>query len=579
MPKIPVRRISQLIQQQFPQNIRENYETFISFIRAYYEWMETNGQVTQGVFTVHADRDVDRTIPAFMQYFAYEFLPNIPSSVLANKALLIKHIKEFYRARGTEKSYQFLFRILYNEDVSFYFPKVDLLKPSNGTWTVDTVVRSTTFNNTFDFIGLTITGVSSGATAGVENVIQFQIGSNLVSEIYISSITGTFELGEKITCVVPNVGTFQEQLYNLVSGVTITNPGLKYAVGDIIPIDDSQGTDAVVVVNQVTGFQTGRVVDASNTFIQNPGPSQVILPPFIQLTDMASAVDNFYQGMTITITDGPGSPQTKTIISYTGVSQIAIVDSDWTTVPTIQNHYSISLGQIQNVEIKNFGINYTTDTTADFTQSGNGEATGTPVITAVATYPGRWLTSDGFLSDIKKIQDSFFWQDFSYVLKAQDSINQYVGVVKSLLHPAGTILFGDVTINTDLTSGPDFRTFERHKFRFAPYQGFVLNYPAPNANYWTPNGPPNTPIYVDGNIINGDVDSLPFSKRNQLADCYISITDTPQVIPNTNEIVEYDCIQGSNPQILYDVHNGVPLHNGIFGSSSFVDNNDPSWGT
>ena len=573
--RIPLNKISPLIPKQasIPQFVRENYPQFIAFVKAYYEFLETSGNVIDGIFKVHSYRDIDKTLDEFLKYFYFTLMPNIPTNILADPRKLSKHIKEFYRAKGTEKSYQLLFRILYDEEISFYYPKVDLFKPSSGEWVVNTVIRTTTFNNTFAWIGQILTGVTSGATAGVENVIQFQIGSNLISEIYLSNIVGTFVLQEKVS-----VNGVQEDTYNLVSGVTITNPGLNYKVNDLVNIVDSDGTDAIAYIASVSGNQTGRVISAANTFIQNPGPSQVIIPPFIQLTALASNVDGFYVGFEVDIIDGPGSPETKTIIDYDGTTQIATVDSDWDIVPTVQNHYNISLGQIASIKMKNFGVGYSSNTTADFTQSGNGEATGIPIISIVATYPGQYITRDGFLSDIKKLQDSYYWQDFSYVLKTKQSLDQYAVIVKKLLHPAGTILFGEVDISTLLSLGPDFRTFERHKFKFPPYEGFVRDYPAPNENYWTPAGPTNTPEFVFADIINGEVDSAPFTRRNQVADAFIGITISQNSLPTNYEVAEYDCIEGTNSQILYDIHIG-PTHNGVLGSTSGTDQNDPTWGT
>ncbi len=60
---------------------------------------------------------------------------------------------------------------------------------------------------------------------------------------------------------------------------------------------------------------------------------------------------------------------------------------------------------------------------------------------------GNYLDDKGFASaSANKIHDSKQYQDFSYLIKVGKSINDYRSLVKSLLSPAGTIFFGEVSI-------------------------------------------------------------------------------------------------------------------------------------
>jgi hypothetical protein len=65
----------------------------------------------------------------------------------------------------------------------------------------------------------------------------------------------------------------------------------------------------------------------------------------------------------------------------------------------------------------------------------------------VKTYPkGLFTTANGFLSDKKYIQDSYYWQKFSYVLKTGKNIADWKNAFTRLIHPAGFIFFGEVLI-------------------------------------------------------------------------------------------------------------------------------------
>jgi hypothetical protein len=65
----------------------------------------------------------------------------------------------------------------------------------------------------------------------------------------------------------------------------------------------------------------------------------------------------------------------------------------------------------------------------------------------VKTYPkGLFTSANGFLSDKKYLQDSYYWQKFSYVLKTGKNIADWKNAFTRLIHPAGFIFFGEIVI-------------------------------------------------------------------------------------------------------------------------------------
>lgn len=126
--------LSSLVRYQLPEFIREDYDTFVTFIEAYYEFLEqTNGAID---FSKHLlqYQDVDRTLTEFEEYFIRTYLPLISTTTVIDKATLIKHAKTLYASKGTKKSFEFLFRALFGEDVSVFYPKDNILRASDGKW-------------------------------------------------------------------------------------------------------------------------------------------------------------------------------------------------------------------------------------------------------------------------------------------------------------------------------------------------------------------------------------------------------------------------------------------------------------
>ena len=51
----------------------------------------------------------------------------------------------------------------------------------------------------------------------------------------------------------------------------------------------------------------------------------------------------------------------------------------------------------------------------------------------------------------KKIQDSLYYQDYSYVVKVSESINKWRDALKRAVHPSGFYVTGEVNIATQLS--------------------------------------------------------------------------------------------------------------------------------
>jgi len=65
---------------------------------------------------------------------------------------------------------------------------------------------------------------------------------------------------------------------------------------------------------------------------------------------------------------------------------------------------------------------------------------------------GKYVNEDGFVSEAsKKIQDSYYWQDYSYEVKTATSIIDWRDELLSTIHPAGWQVFGRLDIVSKLS--------------------------------------------------------------------------------------------------------------------------------
>lgn len=273
-----------LVSSQVPQFVKDDHDTFVTFLEEYYKFLAEEGEmeyvsknftnyldidsIQEHIGLVHPELSDYKDYHAFLQKMYDNFIKLIPAKVLADRTLILKHVKDFYRARGSEKSVRFLLRILLgkeiDEDFGFYYPKRDILRASDGKWIVEKSIRirdiavNNTSNSTAytNFVNKTIYGETSNATAIVESTDKYFENGQLITELKLSSSIKTFVQGEKVFCFYTEEGIDKHLSANLFSGIVTTvvlvNGGAGYTEGDYVPVEGGDGSGAQVIVASTT---------------------------------------------------------------------------------------------------------------------------------------------------------------------------------------------------------------------------------------------------------------------------------------------------------------------------------------
>lgn len=248
----------------------------MAFLEAYYQFLEQNestlaeGQVVDRAKNLLDYKDIDSTIDSFADKLHKKFMDDFPINALADRRTILKHIKDFYRAKGSEKSYRFLMRALYNKEIDFYYPKNDVLRASDGKWFIQKSLRvqQTQVNGVANnfvsglelYVNRLITGNTSNASAVVESVDRYFTDGFQVDELVLSGIVGTFQSEEGVSVSFSKDGTSYNVdsaiIGSVVNALFITESGSGYHVGDPVIVLHSTGTGACVAVATVS---TGNV--------------------------------------------------------------------------------------------------------------------------------------------------------------------------------------------------------------------------------------------------------------------------------------------------------------------------------
>ena len=187
-------KTSLLINRQVPEFVRDEYPTFIHFLEAYYEFLE-NKQTGKNNDLVNKSKDlrylsdVDYSINQFEDNFLNTFATFLPKDVQVDKAFLIKQMLPLYLAKGNEKSFKLLFRLIFNEEVEVIKPKSNILRASDGKWLIEKAFRiSQGVFSTYTANGNT----SSSATASGNTVFKMaQIAASDEIAVYVNDVLQT----------------------------------------------------------------------------------------------------------------------------------------------------------------------------------------------------------------------------------------------------------------------------------------------------------------------------------------------------------------------------------------------------
>lgn len=517
------KNISAFIESQVPEYLREEGPKLVSFLKAYYEWMETTNQVTDASKNLLTNQDIDTTnLSKFYEYFRREVMVDFPQDILADKRLVTKRIKDLYRSKGSKLSYKLLFRILYDEDIEFINPSDFILRTSDGRWSKDAFIRlGPPLSGDLDSInGLFVTGQSSGAVGKVTDVFTtLELGIE-VKQLRLTDIVGTFSDKEVVTATNGVFGTILNSI-GPISDVTFGNAetdlgGSGHQLGDQVNITSSvQGSGATGVVTETTdtavtfdlidGGSGYRVSDTVVSVTGGTGSGGSVTVTSISNTEninvysdtirvlanttigfgpsygASSNTDTFrgsaniessnvYStlgsalGVTNAVVGTINSISVTTGTYFTNLPQATAVDIGVAVLNLDDGSGGIKgknarirsrfvPGAISGIDITNGGTSYSSlyqVTVSNTSREGTTNARGTPLITGVLTDPGQYLDTKGFLSWDMKLQDNYYYQEYSYVLNSNRGLQVYRDIVKDVLHPAGSKLFGQVDLNSTI---------------------------------------------------------------------------------------------------------------------------------
>lgn len=430
---------SSLIPSQVPEFVRSDYPTFVAFVEAYYEYLDQQGVDLKTV------RDLDQTIDSFVAYFKKELAVNLPKGLQVDERFILQHIKDQYLAKGSAGSFKLLFRLLYNKNVSVSYPGTQMLRASDGRWQQDVSIFVNVVLGTPDLIDGKLVDVIKPdrvfkvlidrrqyVEVEIDRVVQL---SDNTYEFFIDrKFFGDIAVGDQIKYK----DIFLGNIVSTTSKLNILERGTGFKAGQLFELKNGNGVRSIVKVTRV-------------------GPEgQILSAEFIKFgigydTDFTvslNATNDFYTSIN-------DSLLTNTVVG-TGtlsVNELMLGHAEQGFINKIDYAYEIVDdtyeypwdGTYAGTTLREFS----TRAKAGIQVSTFDDALLEIKLGSLTKYPGYYASNDGFLDDAIYIQDSKFYQVFSYVLKIDERLASYKTAVKTMVHPSGMALFGEFEIQNN----------------------------------------------------------------------------------------------------------------------------------
>lgn len=381
-------RFSTHLKQYLPDFVIDDNPVFVSFLKAYLEYTEIQGNTRAEAVRISTYTDVDRTLSDFLKYFKQTYLFRFPEELHADvdQKTLIKNIKDYYGEKGNPRSLDLLFRVLYNKSVNVDFPRDQIFTIGDSDYTnsVSVLTTRTRGASLLDFIGgqiiqsgnLDDTASAVNASAFIDDIIFKLDDSTKVdyADIVLKSRTGQFKSRSPVEFRKEGLRSRRETVFDLIKELKprlvngVTQDGLNYSVGEVVLVRD----------------------------LKNKSVAKLVIDDVSSLGQIRS------------ISKPLGKP---------------------VRIFTTENDYTISIqspsGSGASLEIF----------------PGRGE-----VLEEVL-----FSTDKSTLSGSSRIQNNFNYQEYAYKIQVEKSLSDYAAIVKKVFHPAGSMLLAEYIFNEGLS--------------------------------------------------------------------------------------------------------------------------------
>jgi hypothetical protein len=423
---------SLLVGSQLPEFVQSEHPAFVEFLQAYYSWLES-----QSLGRLEDTLDIDNTVDGFVDYFRQQL--NILDVQYVNpnskaERVFLKNIKQIYSTRGSNKSFELFFRLAYDKPATVATPWDQVLIPSGATWRRDlSFFAEITSGDAQDLGGRTIFIRNRNIESRtVVRSVSIERGSR-IAEIYVDQdFTGSVSFDNTFRT---EDGTITGVLLRSTVSARIERSGYGFKIGQVFEIDSYGGAGTIIKVKAVDNIGAIKAVDIISFGLgYNADFTSNIVPP--QFEGVDEFVPTFRTQLALGGGGGVNADYPSTDIADAQNEAGIITRYDYTTQVEEEKYFR------DNTYVGEIKGEFRTQKTFD-PQQLDFVATIKFNIGALCRHAGYYTSNYNLLGDLTYIQDSYYYQKYSYVVNIEEELGNYTELLKRFLHASGTKQFGN----------------------------------------------------------------------------------------------------------------------------------------
>lgn len=377
--------------------------------------------LSDSVATDHARISAVLTVPSvFIDHFSnmldtyHLFDKNQPAI-----ALILKNIKQLYLSKGTEQALIYLLKASMNVDAQVAYPIENVLRPSDGKWKQLTAVTLKTIAGEVptDMAIESLRFMSIANQPYVDYTVEKiePLVTDKLTRFYFTFDPNAYE-GQIVEYFMNDQVIYAGKVVKGQAGLKVLDGGENWQVGQVFKIG---GKDGWSIYDFSYDQERRPWYTRDFQFPENDyGEHGIIVTP--QQEEKSTICR-------VSVIDDKG------VMKYAEIIQLGehIFESE----NPQDNQFTVSPLFFQTGDESERKY----DATLEFTFDYN------------ATLPGRWEDDSGMISnqDIR-LQDSYYYQQFSYDIMSNVNPDEYETLAKAL-HPAGTKMFTTYIMDANLS--------------------------------------------------------------------------------------------------------------------------------
>lgn len=291
----------------------------------------------------------------------------------------------------------------------------------------------------------------------IENFLDVPLDSNNYSEVppALEEMSGT-----QVNSVIPDLNTPlneafvpQELVIGEIASLSNIDPGLDHSTNTFVLAREKLLSrfdirNQIMTVSVPTGVLlfVGDIVEQTRTITNFEGDPEVVQARGEIIKVVGNQITVKHRSFNVFVSDEP--------IFKEGTSipiSVDFIQDDYTKPPlglnaVIKGTVEDVVGKIKSIDVTDSGFGYEQGSIVEIinvSKEGNTEtdATGIASVGRQGITEGRWRTFESHSNREKVIQDSFFYQDYSYQITTGLNPRQYEAEYRDVVHPAGLKLF------------------------------------------------------------------------------------------------------------------------------------------